>query len=193
MTTHNGPGLRTLILFKGYPLRCLWCSTPESQKSEPEIAVFPDKCILCNQCISSCPREAIMIKKETINIKRSLCNACGKCAQECYTGAIEVLGQPMGIDDLLEEVKKDSVIYRQSHGGVTISGGEPLLYPAFNGRLLKALKDEAISVGVDTCGYVPWINIEHLLPYIDFFSLGYQTYGPGKTQGIDRCLQRANP
>lgn len=169
MTTHNGPGLRTLILFKGCPLHCLWCSTPESQKSEPEIAVYPDKCVLCDQCISSCPQEAITIKNETIIIERSLCNACGKCAPECHAEAIKILGQSRSVGELLEEVKKDAVIYRHSRGGVTISGGEPLLYPDFAYQLLKAFKDEDINVGVDTCGYVPWVNIEPLLPHIDFF------------------------
>ena len=180
MTTHNGPGLRTLILFKGCPLHCLWCSTPESQKSEPEIAVYPSKCILCGQCISSCSQQAININNETLNIERSLCDACGKCAQECYTGAIQILGQPMSVEELLEEVKKDSVIYRQSHGGVTISGGEPLLNPTFASQLLKAFKEEDINVGVDTCGYVPWAYIEPLLPYIDFFLWDIKHMDPEK-------------
>ena len=180
MTTHNGPGLRTLILFKGCPLRCLWCSTPESQKSEPEIAVYPGKCILCGQCVPVCSKKAIKIFDETINIERSLCDACGKCAQECYAGAIKNLGQSMSVGELLEEVKKDSVIYKQSHGGVTISGGEPLLNPTFANQLLEAFKEEDINVGVDTCGYVPWAYIEPLLPYIDFFLWDIKHMNPEK-------------
>ncbi|MFC2051926.1 glycyl-radical enzyme activating protein [Chloroflexota bacterium] len=169
MTIHNGPGIRTLILFKGCPLRCLWCSTPESQKAEPEIAVYPSKCTHCNQCVPVCPLNAINLTNETISINRSLCNNCGKCAQVCYPEAIKLLGQPMTIKELLTEVEKDRIIYRHSSGGVTISGGEPLLVPEFTKDLLRVFKEEGISVGVDTCGHVPWANIEPVLPYIDFF------------------------
>jgi len=169
MTTHNGPGIRTLVMFKGCPLRCLWCSTPESQKSEPELAVFPGKCIKCGECISLCPSHALAVTKDTISINRSLCNSCGKCTQACYSEAIKLLGQPMSVDDLLEEAKKDLIIYKHSGGGVTLSGGEPLLHPDFTGRLVSALKEDGISVGVDTCGQVPWSSIEPVLPYVDFF------------------------
>ena len=95
MTTHNGPGIRTLILFKGCPLRCLWCSTPESQKLAPEIAVYPDKCIHCDRCIQVCPMGAIDYVNDGIYINRNLCNECGKCSEACYTEAVKVLGKPM--------------------------------------------------------------------------------------------------
>jgi len=169
MTIHNGPGIRTLILFKGCPLHCLWCSTPESQKAEPEIAIYPSKCIHCDQCVPVCALHAINLTNETVSIDRSLCNNCGKCAQVCYPEAIKLLGQPMTVEELLTEAKKDTVIYKHSGGGVTISGGEPLLEPTFTVKLLRAFKEEHISVGVDTCGHVPWKNIEPVLPYIDFF------------------------
>ena len=169
MTIHNGPGIRTLILFKGCPLRCLWCSTPESQKAEPEIAIYPSKCIRCGQCVPTCPMNAIHLVNETISITRSLCYSCGKCTQVCYSEAIRLLGQAMTVEELLSEARKDMIFYKHSGGGVTISGGEPLLDPDFTINLLQAFKEEAISVGVDTCGHVPWASIEQILPYIDFF------------------------
>jgi pyruvate formate lyase activating enzyme len=169
MTVHNGPGIRTLILFKGCPLRCLWCSTPEAQKDEAEIALYPDRCIRCEQCVPVCPTNAINLTGETVNINRATCNNCGKCAHVCYTEAIKLLGQEMTIEELLTEVKKDAIVYKHSRGGVTISGGEPLLNPEFTQELLQAFKEENISVGVDTCGHVPWTSIEKVLPYIDFF------------------------
>jgi pyruvate formate lyase activating enzyme len=169
MTTHNGPGIRTIILFKGCPLHCLWCSTPESQKVDPEIAVYPGKCIQCGQCIFACPVEAITLTGEMIHIDRGRCNSCGKCAEVCYSEAITVLGQSMAVEALVEEVKKDMVFYEQSGGGVTVSGGEPLLYPDFMGQLLRTLKAEGINVGIDTCGHIPWQNIESVLAYVDFF------------------------
>jgi pyruvate formate lyase activating enzyme len=169
MTIHNGPGIRTLILFKGCPLHCLWCSTPESQKAEPEIAIYPSKCILCGQCVPVCPLNAIDLTNETISINRSRCNNCGKCAEVCPSESIRLLGQLMKVEELLDEVKKDFIFYKHSGGGVTISGGEPLLNPDFNKKLLRVLKEEGISVGVDVCGHVPWASIEQILPYIDFF------------------------
>jgi pyruvate formate lyase activating enzyme len=169
MTTHNGPGIRTLIQFKGCPLRCLWCSTPESQKGGHEIAVYPAKCIRCNRCAAACPANAIKAEDDGISIDRLLCDNCGKCADVCCSGALELLGRDMTVEELLEEVRRDDVFYRHSGGGVTLSGGEPLMDCRFTGMLLKALKENGISVGVDTCGYVPWDSLEPLLPYIDFF------------------------
>ncbi len=127
MNVHDGPGVRTLIPFKGCPLRCLWCSRLDSQKAEPEIAVYPNKCIHCDQCIAVCPLNAVHLTNGTLSIDRSLCNNCGKCVLVCYSEAIKLLGQPMTIEELLKEAKKDSLIYKHSHGGITISGGEPLI------------------------------------------------------------------
>jgi pyruvate formate lyase activating enzyme len=169
MTVHNGPGLRTLIVFKGCPLRCQWCSTPESQKVEPEIGINKKKCTLCGKCLDSCPLNAIRIKDETIIIDRKICNSCGKCTEVCYSEAIKVLGKLMTVSEIVQEAEKDTVFFNNSAGGITISGGEPLAEPDFNAELLKALKIKGINVGVDTSGYVPWSYIERVLPYVDFF------------------------
>ena len=112
MSIHNGPGIRTLILFKGCPLRCLWCSTPESQKPEPELAVYPGKCIYCSQCVPACPLKAVNLTNETISIDRSQCNSCGKCTAVCYPEAIKLLGRPLTVEELLKEAKKDILIYK---------------------------------------------------------------------------------
>jgi pyruvate formate lyase activating enzyme len=180
MTIHNGPGIRTLILFKGCPLHCLWCSTPESQKAEPEIAIYPSKCNHCGECVSVCDLHAINLTNETVSINRSLCNNCGDCAQACYPEAIKLLGQPMTVEELLAEAKGDVIFYKHSGGGVTISGGEPLLDADFTLELLRAFKEEHISVGVDTCGYVPWASIEPMLLYIDFFLWDIKHMNPEK-------------
>lgn len=180
MTNHNGPGIRTLILFKGCPLRCLWCSTPESQKQDPEIAVYPGKCIHCDQCVQVCPTGAIDYVDDNICINRSLCNDCGKCSEVCYAEALKVLGKSMSVQELLAEVKKDEVIYKHSQGGVTLSGGEPLLDLEFNKTLLNSFKEENINIGIDTCGHVPRSNIEELLSYIDFFLWDIKHMDPEK-------------
>jgi len=169
MTVHNGPGIRTVILFKGCPLRCLWCSTPESQKESPELAFFPEKCIACGDCISVCPRNAISAGEKSVILNRELCDDCGTCVPVCYAEALRLIGRQYTVDELIREVKKDEVLYRHSGGGVTVSGGEPLLRPDFTLDLLKELKRNGISAGADTCGFVPRENIEAVLPYVDFF------------------------
>jgi pyruvate formate lyase activating enzyme len=169
MTVHNGPGIRTLIRFKGCPLHCVWCSTPESQDEKPEIAVFPGKCIRCNQCIEACPSNAVCLRETTLSIDRSVCDACGKCVSACYCEALRLLGQPMNVGELVREAQKDEVAYRHSGGGVTLSGGEPLLEMEFTLALLRALSEAGIGVGVDTSGCVPSRDLELALPYVRFF------------------------
>ncbi len=169
MTVHNGPGIRTLILLKGCPLRCIWCSTPESWNESPEIAFYPDRCILCGDCIPVCPRNALTAGDKAVIINRELCDNCGQCGTVCYTEALRLLGQKYTVEELVQEVRKDDIAYKHSGGGVTISGGEPLLEPEFTLELLRAFKRNGINVGVDTCGFVPRENIEDILPYVDFF------------------------
>ena len=195
MTIHNGPGLRTLVLFKGCPLHCLWCSTPESQKPEPEIAVYPNKCIHCNHCLDVCALNAISLSKDTLSINRSLCNQCGKCTQPCYAEALKILGQPMTPEELFEEVRRDSVMYKHSGGGVTISGGEPLLNPDFNEQFIDAAKTEGINIGVDTCGFVPWTAIEPILHHVSFFLWDIKIMDPlahRKLTGVSNKLILSN-
>jgi pyruvate formate lyase activating enzyme len=169
MTVHNGPGIRTLIQFKGCPLRCVWCSTPESQSDKPELAVFPDKCIYCNQCLAVCPTNAVYLNDTMLSIDRNKCNVCGKCASVCYSEALRLLGREMTVTEIVQEVKKDEVAYKHSNGGVTLSGGEPLLEIQFTVELLQSLSRSGISAGVDTSGYVPSKNLELTLPYVSFF------------------------
>ena len=169
MTVHNGPGIRTLILFKGCPLHCLWCSTPESQSTRPEIAVLPDKCIHCNECLAACPAGAVRLNEHSVNIDRADCDGCGKCVSVCNAEALRPLGRAMTAAELVAEVRKDAVVFKHSRGGVTLSGGEPLLQPEFTVDLVRAFAETGISVGVDTCGYVPRATIERVLPHVDFF------------------------
>lgn len=180
MTIHNGPGIRTLILFKGCPLHCVWCSTPESRKTEPEIGVYPARCINCGQCLEICPFNALKMREGKPVIERSRCNACGNCVTVCSPKALEVLGYPMTIEQLVTETKKDEIIFKHSHGGVTISGGEPLYNAEFALKLLQSFKQQGINTGVDTCGYVPWSGIEPTLPYVDFFLWDIKHMDPKK-------------
>lgn len=169
MTVHNGPGIRTVISFKGCPLHCVWCSTPESQRESAEIAYYPGKCILCRDCILACPKNALVVGPKTVIIDRDLCDNCGLCVSVCHTEALKFMGRQYTVAELVDEAERDEVVYKHSGGGVTISGGEPLLKPKFTLELVKQLKNQGISAGVDTCGYVNRDNVEAVLPYIDFF------------------------
>jgi pyruvate formate lyase activating enzyme len=166
---HNGPGIRTLVQFKGCPLHCIWCSTPESQSQKTEVAIFPDKCIHCDRCSDVCPHDAIQLSATVLRINRDTCDVCGKCAAVCYAGALNILGKMMTVAEIVKEVKKDEIIYKHSNGGVTLSGGEPLLEIDFTMELLRSLSENRINVGVDTCGYVSPRDLEMTLPYVKFF------------------------
>jgi len=115
-----------------------------------------------------------------VGIDRALCNNCGKCAEVCHPEAVVLLGRAMSVEDLVDLAKKDQVFYKHSGGGVTVSGGEPLLSPGFTVKLLRSLKEEGIGVGMDTCGHVPWASVESVLPYVDFFLWDIKHMSPEK-------------
>jgi pyruvate formate lyase activating enzyme len=166
---HNGPGIRTLVQFKGCPLRCIWCSTPESQNYKVELAVFSDRCIHCDRCLDNCPQNAIQLSPTTLNVNRDNCDVCGKCAAVCNARALSIIGKMMTVEEIVKEVKKDEIFYKHSNGGVTLSGGEPLLEIDFTLELLRSLSENRIDTGVDTCGYLSSRDIESTLPYVSFF------------------------
>jgi pyruvate formate lyase activating enzyme len=170
MTNHNGPGFRTLVLFKGCPLHCVWCSTPESQKAELEFGIHPGRCSGCDKCLDACTYGAIQKEEEKLWIDPEKCEKCGACAEVCYYKALKTFGQPFTVDELVERIAKDKILYGHSGGGVTLSGGEPLfLQPEYTRDLCKDCQENGITVGIQTCGAVPWRHIEMVLPYVDFF------------------------
>lgn len=167
-SVHDGPGIRTLVFFKGCPLRCAWCSNPESQSVTPELVFFANKCVGCLACVAACPHGACRSDENgELLFDRRLCVHCGACAETCYTNARIVLGKAMSVDDVLCEVRKDAVFYRHSGGGVTLGGGEPVLWSRFAERLLRALRAEGIHTAIETCGQVDYGEIERLLPYLN--------------------------
>lgn len=170
MTNHNGPGIRTLVHFKGCPLRCKWCSTPESQLRNEELGYKVSKCIRCGACVQICPENAIGIGPEGIHIDRKKCIECFTCVKECYAHALTRIGRTWSVDELVKEIRKDELFFRKSGGGVTFSGGEPLMFADEEMvELFSKVKSCGISIGIDTTGYVSWDKIESILPYTDFF------------------------
>lgn len=166
----DGPGIRTTVFLKGCPLRCLWCSNPESQRSSPEIMYNANLHIDgCEECIKMCPAQAIeKYGREGIKINRDVCKVnCSGCAEVCFSNALTVIGRKVTVEEVQKEIKKDIAFYRASNGGVTISGGEPLAQPEFAKEILKACKEEEIHTVLDTNGYGRWEILEAMLQYVD--------------------------
>lgn len=171
--THDGKGIRTLIFLKGCPLKCIWCSSPESQKPTPELLFIEEKCINCLQCVDSCIHGAISINNGKMEFDRALCQNCGKCAVNCPTGARSMLGQYYAVEEVIEIIERDSVLHNRSGGGVTVSGGEPLAQVEFTLELLQESKRRNINTAMETSGYGEWNSFEEILHYVDqlFFDL----------------------
>jgi len=167
LSTEDGPGIRTTVFFKGCPLQCEWCHNPESISFKPQVHWLETRCIGCGLCIQACPTGSLSKHGDTLERNWELCTACGKCAGECPAGAQEMLGHEVTLKELLAELVKDSVYYDKSGGGVTLSGGEPLLQPLFAANLLKALKENGIHTAIDTCGLCSPSALEQVLLYTD--------------------------
>lgn len=153
---HDGPGIRTVVFFKGCPLRCAWCSNPEGQQAAPAIEFFAAHCQRCGHCLEVCPQAAINGDLDCApvgKLDRTACNLCGRCTEACAHAALKVSGRTVTAADVLAEVKKDRGFYRKSGGGVTLSGGEPLAQPAFAAEILRRCGDANIHTAVETCGY----------------------------------------
>ena len=166
---HDGPGIRTTVFLKGCPLRCSWCHNPEGISPKPELAVSIRRCIACGECLGSCPSSLPVpgVAPQPNDLER--CLACGACAMACPCEARQIVGEEMSAAAVLEEIVKDRVFFEESGGGVTFSGGEPLWQADFLARLLKACKVEGIHTVVDTCGQVPWRDLESVTRLTDLF------------------------
>jgi pyruvate formate lyase activating enzyme len=166
-STEDGPGIRSTVFFKGCPLHCTWCQNPEAMDPQGEIGFYPRHCIACFDCAEACPEGAIL-KREDQRIDRSRCTRCGKCADVCPAKAIRRIGEYYEMDELLERLLRDRVFYEVSGGGVTLSGGEPTLWPEYAGNLLRRLKKECIHTALQTCGYFDYDAFkEEMLPWLD--------------------------
>jgi pyruvate formate lyase activating enzyme len=164
-SVHDGPGIRTVVFFKGCPLRCRWCQNPEALDRRPELAFLLDRCIRCHNCEKACPEEAILSGSK--RIERSRCTLCGACVETCYAEALRMVGEEFGEEELIAEVSRDRSFYEDSGGGITISGGEPLLQIDFVERFCARCREEGLSVTVETCGAVPFDSFRRILPFVD--------------------------
>ena len=164
---HDGPGIRSTVFLKGCPLTCFWCQNPESQEMKAEILLDKSKCASCGQCIISCPAGANLLTPDRVKIIRDKCMGCGECVEVCPNEARRLVGEYMTVDEVMEEILRDRVFYENSGGGVTLSGGEPLMQADFALQLLRRCKEEDLHTALDTCGYTSWKTMQKLLEYTD--------------------------
>lgn len=173
-TIHDGPGIRTELFMKGCPLHCRWCSNPESLKARIEPGVYRKKCISaknCSLCMKACPADGALqfYRGKLSSIDYDRCTGCMACAGSCPSEAIKAWGQKMTVDEAMEEIRRDKGYYDRSGGGVTISGGEPLLQAEFVGDVFEACRKEGIRTCCESCLHADWDRIERLLPRTDLW------------------------
>ena len=167
--TRDGPGIRTTVFLKGCPLHCPWCANPETWQKEPVLMHMENKCVHCRICESVCPQHAISFEEQMIRIRRESCDHCGQCAEACLNSALSINGTYMENEAVLKEVLKDLDYYRESGGGVTFSGGEPLFQKEAAVSLIRQAKESGLHVAIETTGVCEPSLLQQAEPYIDLF------------------------
>lgn len=164
---NDGPGIRTAVFFKGCPLNCLWCHNPESKIATPQIMYDANKCISCGRCVNVCSNHCIL--NGTHIYLRENCTACGKCIDACLSSAFDKAGYEIESADVLKEILRDRAFYKNSGGGITLSGGEPMAQPKFALEILKMAKENSLHTCMETCGHASAENFTAVAPYVDIF------------------------
>lgn len=188
LSTEDGPGIRTTIFFKGCPLRCWWCHNPESLSAHVQVQWLAERCIDCGTCLETCPNGCLRHSPQGILINRDCCQGCGACADACPANAMERLGRRVGVDDLLDDLLKDRTFYETSGGGVTASGGEPMLQPDFIAALFKRLQGQGVHTALDTCGNCTRAALANVLPHVDLILFDLKEIDPERHRrftGVD--------
>jgi pyruvate formate lyase activating enzyme len=166
---HDGPGIRTVVFFKGCPLSCQWCANPECLSVKPQMGFMQTLCADCGKCLDACTNNAIQRIEGTHRIDYSRCESCGSCVDHCYCGALVRYGESMTVGEVWDAVRRDKMFYVNSGGGVTVSGGEPLLWATFVRGLFELSRQEQIDTCVETCGCVDPEALLEVIPVTDHF------------------------
>lgn len=192
---HDGPGIRTIVFLKGCPLRCPWCSNPESQKAAPEIEYVRLNCILCRKCADVCPEKALTPSREEIVLDRTKCSMCGECIEVCPGGGMQLVGKSMTVGEVLQVVEKDRIFYDRSEGGITLSGGEPLLQHEFASALLESSHRRGLHTCIETTGSQSWENCRKVIQHTDVVLFDLKIWNPVshlKTVGVSNEIVLEN-
>lgn len=165
---HDGPGIRTTVFLKGCNLRCFWCHNPEDMDPRPEVQFFAERCIYCGACVEACPHGAHVMGGTGEHLfLRERCDGCGLCVETCYAKALVLVGTRLSVAAALQEILADAAFYASSGGGVTLSGGEPLLQLEFAIALLDACRGAGIHTAIETAANLAWERLAAVLPLVD--------------------------
>lgn len=181
---HDGPGIRTIIFLKGCPLHCPWCANPESQRRSVEVWYNKALCIGCDECINACPNNNISRGENGLLVDFPACTNCGTCVNVCCSKALSMVGKHVYVEDMLKVIERDRIFYEKSGGGVTLSGGEPLMQSTFAAALLSICKERSISTAMETCGCAAWEDVEKVLPFTDLFLYDLKIFDTKKHKKI---------
>jgi len=172
---HDGPGIRTTVFFKGCPLRCWWCHNPEGQNSRHELVFRESRCVGCGECVKNCSKKALSLTSRHVALNRDSCDKCGACAQACSSEALSIIGKEMSVEETIKEIERDRAFYDESGGGVTFSGGEPLLQPDFLNAILRECNERDIHTTLDTSGYASQEVVDRICNKADLFLYDIKT------------------
>jgi len=175
---NDGPGIRTTVFFKGCPLNCVWCHNPESKRAVPEVFYNASKCIKCGRCMAKCKKGCHDFSSGDHIYIRSECAVCGECCEYCPAEALEVAGYEITAEDAMKEVLKDKVFYDNSGGGMTLSGGEPMMQFDFALELMKTAKENGLHTCMETCGFADEEKYRQIAVYTDIFLFDYKITDP---------------